>query len=78
MIFISRTWFALYHKRRLYDRVNQHQTKTGEEFPMLRANLLLYFLLCLGNLKDCTTELSGNVEIPNVSDENDLDEIDVS
>ncbi|XP_071795468.1 activator of 90 kDa heat shock protein ATPase homolog 1-like isoform X1 [Asterias amurensis] len=55
----------------------------GEASASNRKGKLIFFyewnikLEWKGNLKDCTTELTGNVEIPNISDENDVDEIDI-
>ena len=34
--------------------------------------------ILLGTLKDCSTELEGTVTLPNLSDENDADDVDVS
>ncbi|XP_038072203.1 activator of 90 kDa heat shock protein ATPase homolog 1-like [Patiria miniata] len=56
----------------------------GEASASNRKAKLIFFyewnikLEWQGNLKDCSTKLKGHVEIPNLSDENDLDQIDIT
>ncbi|XP_022090580.1 activator of 90 kDa heat shock protein ATPase homolog 1-like [Acanthaster planci] len=55
----------------------------GEASASNRKAKLIFFyewnikLEWKGNLKDCSTKLTGHVQIPNLSDENEVDEIDV-